>query len=282
MGSSTDEEPLVVEVCVERENMTPGSSAGAALREVVLALPLYYCDPIIVGRHPDIVGETNAEIFSGSATYLELPSRKIVVTCAHVIRKFQGLHDDDNRTILQLPNRLLNGAHDRLIDIDDQSDLATLDATDIELSPRPSGPAELRPRQFYRPASWPPSAVVEGDVILSGGWPGALRHDTHGKRDIEHNPYSIAAVAVTLAMPDRFRVRLNRNELTTAFGEREWDDKDYDFGGMSGAPVLRKRPLNYELVGIISEYLAPPYDTFAVTNIDNIKSDGTLWHNTKR
>jgi hypothetical protein len=266
--------------------MTSGSPNNAAreeaLRGIVLALPLYYCDPIIIGRHPDIVGDANAEVFSGSATYLELPSRKIIVTNAHVIRKYQEMHDQDARTILQLPNRLLSNARDRIIDIDDASDLATLDATDIELSPRPSGLEELRPRQFYRPVSWPPSAVNEGDVILSGGWPKALRHDTQGMRNIEHNPYSIAAVAVTLAMPDRFRIRLDRNELTTAFGKRDWDEKDYDFRGMSGAPVLRRNPLNYELVGIISEYREPPYDTFAVTNVSNIKSDGALWHNTRR
>ena len=266
--------------------MTSGSpddrAREVALREVVLALPLYYCDPLIIGRHPDAVGEANAEIYSGSATYLELASRKVIVTSAHVVRRYQEMYEEDARTILQLPNRLLSNDHNGVIDIDDDSDLATLDASDIELSPRPSGLAELRPRQFYRPPSWPPDAVTEGDVILAGGWPGALRHDSRGKRDIEHNPYSIAAVAVTLAMPDRFRIRLNRNELTTAFGQREWDDKDYDFGGMSGAPVLRKNRLNYELVGIISQYREPPYDTFAVTNVSNIKSDGTLWHNTKR
>jgi hypothetical protein len=124
--------------------------------------------------------------------------------------------------------------------------------------------------------------VQEGDVILSGGWPGSLRRDTDGMPHIEHSPYSIAAVAVTLATPDRFRVRLNRADLSPAFGQRPWDDKDFDFGGMSGAPVLRRNAINYELVGVISEYQGPPIDTFAMTNIDIIKSDGTLWHNARR
>jgi hypothetical protein len=254
----------------------------ATLRELVLALPLYYCDPIVIGRHPDTVGEANAAIFSASATYLTLPYRKVLVTNAHVVRKYQAEWESDPRTIIQLPNRVIENFAQRLIDIDDPADLATIDASDFTLISRPAASPELRPRQFYKPASWPPSPVQEGDVILSAGWPGSLRSDTDGMRQIEHNPYSIAAVAVTLATPDRFRVRLNRADLSTAFGPRSWDDKDFDFGGMSGAPVLRRNAINYELIGIISEYQAPPIDTFAMTNVDIIKSDGTLWHNARR
>jgi hypothetical protein len=261
---------------------TRKAAREAALREVVLALPLYYCDPIIIGRHPDAVGEANAVVFSASATYLSLRYRKVLVTNAHVIRKYQSERNSDSRTIIQLPNRAIDNFDERLIDIDDPADLAIIDISDVTLDARPAALLELRPRQFYQPAFWPPSAVEEGDIILSGGWPGSLRTDADGMRHIDHSPYSIAAVAVTLAMPDRFRIRLNRADLTTAFGQRPWDEKDFDFGGMSGAPVLRKNAINYELIGFITEYIGPPIDTFAVCNADVIKSDGTLWHNTKR
>jgi hypothetical protein len=253
-----------------------------ALHEVALAFPLYFSDPVIIGRHPDIVGEDDAQIYSASATYLELPSRKLAITNAHVVRKLEEERGADPTTIFQLGDRAIHDVEDRIVDVDDAADLATIDVSDITLSNRSTGRIELRPRQFHRPASWPPAVVSEGDVILSGGWPGALRRELDGVRHLEHNPYSIAAVAVTLAMPDRFRVRLDRGQLTTAFGERGWDEKDFDFGGMSGAPVFRKRELIYELIGIVSEYREPPYDTFAVTNAANIKSDGTLWHNVNR
>jgi hypothetical protein len=257
------------------------SGQESALEHQVLALPLYFCDPVIIGRHPDEVGDARAMLLTASGTYLDLNDRKMLVTSAHVVRKYEELLREDERTIFQVPGIGLIDVGQQLIDIDDKSDLASIDLRGWELTNRQDVRDEFVPRQYYKPSNWPPEPVNEGDVVAYAGWPGALRTESNGARNIEHNPYSIIAVKVSLATPDHFNVKLDRSDLKLAFGRTTLDAKDYDFGGMSGAPVLRKGPLAYELVGIVAEYQELA-DTFVVTAAANIKSTGQLWHNTRR
>jgi hypothetical protein len=170
----------------------------------------------------------------------------------------------------------------RIIDIDDASDLATIDFNDVELAPRDVGPEEVRLRQFHSPASWPPAAVAEGDVVAYAGWPGALRKDSADLWDIDSSPYSMIGMPVRRAMSDQFTVQIDRSDIRLAFGRATEDEKDYDFRGMSGGPVFRRADLSYEFVGIIKEYHPPPYDVFAFASVEAIKSNGQLWHNTRR
>jgi len=253
----------------------------ALMERLALSLPVNFSDPVLIGRPPAVAGELGPSLFSATLTYLELGERKIGVTNAHVIRHYQNQHHQDGVTIFQLPDGVLRDLDQRLIDVDDGSDLATIDLSDLTLTPRDVPQEERRPRQFHRPASWPPEAVAEGDVVAYGGWPGALRRDSSDLWDVESSAYTMIGMTVSRAMPDRFNVKLDRTDMTLAFGRTFTDTKDYDFRGMSGGPVLRRRPLCYEFVGIISEY-SEVLDQFVFTSAENIKSNGELWHNTRR
>jgi hypothetical protein len=253
----------------------------AEMERTVLALPLHFCDPVLIGRPPALADARGASIFSATVTYLDLGGRRMLITSAHVVRHFERERQNDGVTIFQVPGLVLDELKARLIDIDDDSDLATIDAGDLSLASRDVPRKQLQPRQFYHPARWPPEAATEGDVVAYAGWPGALRHDSADLWDIESNPYSMIGMPITSAMMDRFNVKLDRSDMTLAFGRTTEDPKDYDFGGMSGGPVLRRGTLSYELIGIISEY-NEVLDQFVCTSAANIKSTGKLWHNTRR
>jgi len=256
----------------------------AEMQRLALALPLHFCDPVIIGRPPGAAGTFGPSVFSATVTYLELGGRKIILTNAHVVRHAQEERNrDGGLTVFQIPGKTIRDLDERIIDIDDGSDLANLDVSDVTLTPRDVPQEERKPRQFYQPDHWPPDSVGEQDVVAYAGWPGALRKDSADGWDIESNPYSMIGMTVTRAMPDRFNVKTDRSDITlvNAFGRTEEDEKDYDFGGMSGGPVLRRTPLHYELVGIIQQY-NKTVDQFTFTAAENIKRDGTLWHNTRR
>jgi hypothetical protein len=253
----------------------------AEMERSVMALPLYFCDPVLIGRPPGIAASGGAKLFSATVTYLDLGGRRMLATSAHVVRYFETERQNDGVTVFQLPGIVLRDLSPRLIDIDDASDLATIDIGELSLTPRDVPREALQPRQFHVPTSWPPDAVTEGDVVAYAGWPGTLRRDSADLLDIESNPYSMIGIPVTCALISRFNVKLDRSDMRLAFGRTTEDAKDYDFGGMSGGPVFRRGALSYELVGIISEY-NDVLDQFVCTSAANIKRTGALWHNTGR
>ncbi len=255
----------------------------AQMERQVMALPLKFCDAIIIGRPPAHAGDLGTRVLSASVTYLQLNGRKMVVTNAHVIRIFEKEHAADGVTIIQLQGLEMGDIHARIIDIDDDADLVTLDVSDLELVPRDVPEREdLCFRQFYVPATWPPAEVNEGDVVAFAGWPEVLRKDNPNGWDVESNPYSMIGMEVRRVSPDQFTVRINREDTKIAFGRTAFDEKDYCLSGMSGGPVLRRNQLSYELVGVIKEYQPPPYDLFAFATVNSIKTTGELWHNTRR
>ena len=108
----------------------------AEMERQMLRFPLIFCDPVLIGRPPAVAGDLGPSIFSATVTYLELYGRKMGVTNAHVIRFYKAERAKDGATIFQLPTRVLDNVLDRLIDIDDAADLATIELSDVELPPR--------------------------------------------------------------------------------------------------------------------------------------------------
>lgn len=173
----------------------------------------------------------------------------------------------------------------RLIDIDDGFDLATIDVSGIELAQRDTARMALQPRRFFEPpVPWPAEAARDGDIVSFGGWPLALRRDDPDNRGAEFNPYTVTDVPVISANLDRFRVRLSRQNTQYSFGRTrdDEDERDYDFRGLSGSPVLRRSSGRIELVGFVTQYLDRMtesgilVDSFVMTNAGFIQSDGTL------
>ena len=211
------------------------------------------------------------------------------MTNAHVVHEYRLKVQIHKRATFMLPNQPLD-LDARLLDMDDGSDLATIDLADLALPPREVVRTALQPRSFFCPPVWPPQPVNEGEIVSFAGWPGSLRKDEPDNRGAEFNPYSFTDVAVTLAMQDRFRIKLDRDTASYSFGrtKADEDEKDFDLGGMSGSPVIRRTRDNYEIVGIVVEYSGRSeefgilFDIFVMTNAENVKRDGTLWHNTRR
>lgn len=252
------------------------------------ALPVGYSDPVILTWRDE---ESNPLFSTASGAYLHLDSRLILVTNAHVYREYERLRDTFGNVMFRVGDNDLPDIDSRLIDVDDGSDLVTINLAGVTLAPRDTARAALQVRRFFEPPTpWPPDAVSAGDVVSFGGWPRVLRKDEPDNRGAEFNPYTITDVAVTTATLDGFRVRVDRANTSYSFvrTKGDEDEKDFDFRGMSGSPVLRRRATITELVGIVMEYLgrmsegAILLDTFVMTNTGSIKRNGKLWHNTRR
>lgn len=251
------------------------------------SLPVNYCDPVVLLWEDE---DSTPRFSSASGTYIQLGSRSILVTNAHVYREFECVRERFGRAVFHVGGRDLKDVDSRFIDVDEGSDLATIDLAGVTLTPRDTARGALQTRHFFSPATAWPAEASTGDIVSFGGWPGVLRKDEPDNRGAEFNPYTITNVPITSATRDSFRVRVDRSKVTYSFGRtsHDEDEKDFDFRGMSGAPVLRRREGITELVGIVTEYLGfiaegdILVDTFVMTNASSIKSDGTLRHNIRR
>jgi hypothetical protein len=248
------------------------------------SLPVNYCDPVVLLWHDEV---SNSRFSTATGTYIQLGSRLILATNAHVYREFERLRETFGRAVFHVGGRDLRDVDSRFIAIDDGSDLATIDMVGVTLTPRDTRREALQDRRFFNPPTpWPAEASV-GDIVSFGGWPGVLRRDEPDNRGAEFNPYTITDVPITSATLDTFRVRVNRESVTYSFGRTrdDEDESDFDFRGLSGAPVLRRRGDVVELVGIVMEYLGfmadgeVLVDTFVMTNASSINGDGTLRRN---
>jgi hypothetical protein len=257
------------------------------ISEEYQSLPVNYCDPIVLLWEDE---SSNPHFFTATGTYIQLGSRFILVTNAHVYREFERVRQVFGRAVFHVGGRDLRDIDSRFIDLDEGSDLATIDLGGVTLTPRDTARAALQTRSFFNPATpWPAEASVD-DIVSFGGWPGVLRRNEFDNRGAEFNPYTITNVPITGVTLDSFRARVDRRNVTYSFGRtrNDEDEADFDFRGFSGAPVLRRRNDITELVGIVMEYLGfmadsdVLVDTFVMTNASSIKNDGTLRHDIRR
>jgi hypothetical protein len=225
------------------------------------------------------------------------------VTDAHIIRAFEHAWEQDSSVTFQIGGARLFflDVQRRMHSLSDASDLAVIDATGIE-SDVTEGQDEVSGPTFYEPSAWPLADVLEGDALFFGGY------RDHGRRTMNHvlhhlDTYSNLSVIVTDVYPDRFKCKFDRTGWTDALNPGDQSGvAEGGFSGLSGAPIFRlwtaaereeyrgrEFPLamfptdqhSPDLVGFVMEH-SPEQDMLVASVSVNIKSDGTLWRNTKR
>jgi hypothetical protein len=259
---------------------------------------------IFFGLHPANTNRHMPWERVATGSLISFKGRACVVTDAHIIRLFQKAWDKDPRVVLQIGDALLHflDVKKRMHSISDLSDLAVLDLSGIERdvcvsSPKVKGPS------FYVASAWPPTEVCNGDVLFFGGYRDRGRST---KDHIRHLLllYCNLSVVVTDAFPDRFKCKLDRSGWVDVLnpGEQSGVLED-DFSGLSGAPIFRlwtaaqraeyagrRFPIEMfpdadrpaELVGFVMEHCSTLQDMLVASASSNVRSDGTLWGNTKR
>ena len=151
---------------------------------------------------------------------------------------------------------------DQLIDENKRLDLATLKLSEKQLKDITSD-GEVGSCVF-KPTDWPPPLPKKGECIAFGGFPGGLR-SVRSFDELEFGSWSSGAAEISSVSDFQFACAFDRSYWIKSFGENHMDLNV--LGGMSGGPVLIKRKLHWDLVGIVSQY-HENYDAMFYTSLD--------------
>ena len=222
---------------------------------------------------------------SGSVFFLDTGARLFAVTAAHVVT--ECLNDSKSSQFVgamiganwgpALPMRL----DDRMIDSNQDVDIATFRVTAEEVKNLKREPVS----GFQR--TWPPPPARVGHGVTLCGFPGkARRWLVPGQLSFGCIPI---ACIVTNSHAACISVQLERDCLLRVLGDSDLPE-DYDFGGISGGPVLaiveRGGLRGWTPVGVIFEGPNPATDPTqqAIQGLEIIRArptnfinaDGTL------
>jgi len=101
------------------------------------------------------------------------------------------------------------------------------------------------------PGKWPPVTPQEGQIVLVGGYPKALREEDIQNGSIGAGPYS-AVFRVTVVGDGYCKCMIERRDLIS-FDGGPLPQVGIDMGGLSGGPVLLMDAINYPLVGVVTD-----------------------------
>jgi hypothetical protein len=204
--------------------------------------PLRYATQVLIAD----LSPGGPQLNNGTATLLELESKKLAITCSHVIEKYRAHWMSNRRAIFQIGTVKLNPIAQILSD-SPEADLAT-----ILLSNDQAEKLTDSGMQFFVPVSWPPAPVTDKDWIAVGGYPAVWR-DRVAWDTLEFKGYSIGATPVTTVRETQIGCRFERDRWV-------WNSKldglvdPLDLGGMSGGPAFVLRSLHWELAGVVFEF----------------------------
>ena len=187
---------------------------------------------------------------NGSMTLLQLPHRRVGVTCHHVIDAYRTQRRQSPDRVFRAGDLAL-AALDRLIAEDPRLDLAVLDLDDVDPQQLAVGPREP---EFFEPSVWPLGTAEPGEVIALGGYPSFYRTSRSDREQASefHSPYSI-----TLGTTHVIDVGLENivcevgREYWVEGGRTQRIDVVADLGGLSGGPGFVRRGAEFHFVGVI-------------------------------
>jgi|GEM_PF-4337064 len=257
------------------------------------SLPLRFAEPITIGVHHNEVGFERAWMRSATVTALDLGGCRRIVMNQHVLKLYRdavAANSTGGAVRVQIGSTPID-LKSVLLDENEASDLAVLDATDLDLR-RDEMPDMVNalmlgtgwiddayvPLQFHTPSPWPATDIKSDDAILLGGYPEFLRE--RNGMDVTHASWSMAGIPITGEGFDEFRVRFDRSRWQNQFGK---SDEPLlltkQLSGLSGSPVFVERLAEggwiCSLVGFVKAY-DPDGDLLIVTSATNIRSDGSL------
>lgn len=182
---------------------------------------------------------------NGTLTIVQTPKRLLGVTAAHVVNQY--LRDLKRRSHrLQLMNEVVDDLSERVIDVSDGLDIATV-ALDENLVKR-LGRTPL--------GVWPPKPPQEGKGIMIAGYPAVERVKT---KQFEVSFGLFTALGVARTVTDKQITWLLEREYQLANAKIPTPPPEYDLGGVSGGPLIswfesESFVSHYCLSGIVVEH----------------------------
>jgi hypothetical protein len=217
---------------------------SAGLGEVELKLAISFSAPIFWATVKD--GRLRAR--NGTAFFLNTGERLFGVTACHVIDGWKQCPAEERPGPLRLAGMGTSVRldwDDRLIDMDATIDIATFRVTESEV--KTIGKTVLTGAQ----RNWPPGKPPTNCGVYYAGFPGV------GTIEISTDKVSFGAmggsgIATSVSEKD-VSSQIEREHLMSYFGEGI-PPENYDFGGMSGGPMLavvESVLRSWALVGVI-------------------------------
>jgi hypothetical protein len=245
-----------------------GKLAGGALGEKLAKFPLLFTLAAFFGRRPSRAKASNVR--NGSVTLVDLGEGPLALTCQHVIACFRRIRKCTDKVVFQIGNVELDPL-DQLIDENARLDLASIRLTHEQVNEITlEGGMGLC---VFKPVSWPPQTLSEGDFVAFGGFPGELK-TVRSFDELEFGSWSSGASKVCSVSDFQFVSLFERDYWVKSFG-RQYHMDLRALGGMSGGPAFINRGLYWELVGIIFNY-HENYDTVIFSSLSVLNTDGTI------
>lgn len=180
---------------------------------------------------------------SGTVSFLDTGAKLIAISASHVFDGYAHDKQEFGNVTCQFGGMTIEPEL-RIISRQSELDLVT-----FEISPVIAASSGAYP---HSPPQWPTNPVLQGDLLMVGGYPGTLRVEHSESADIPFQWFSGRVTSTSSSNiilhidRDNFHCPLNENQLT-----------NQSLGGLSGGPVFRvvTDPIErLELVGVIYEY----------------------------
>jgi len=213
---------------------------------------------------------------NGTITYVATGQVELGITNAHVYDAYiehRAEHGADCEA--QFGSNTIY-PEQRLIDRHKDLDLTTLNVPKVFLD---SSKDDWK--QHNRPASWPPAPLKNGELVIYGGYPGALRAPKTGEISFPFQSFTTWNTQVTES-----NIILHVDFPNMFWPGHEEEKMNDDLSGISGGPVFRLHEIpnpetgailkvGFELVGIIYEYSAM-MDSVLARHIHHVLADGGI------
>ena len=182
-------------------------------------------------------------LHNGTVCFIRPESTTIAVTADHVFDQYRLDIEQDPTIECQFGGATVTPMKD-VIERSRELDLTTLAVSPIQL-------AQIRVSPFA-PVAWPTGRVTTDDVLLYGGFPGAIRAEGQETADISFQWFVGSPISIT---PGYIKFRIDFDQFHQPLAKQE--DINRVLGGISGGPVMKfvSGPLieRLELVGFITE-----------------------------
>ena len=156
--------------------------------------------------------------------------------------------------------------------------MATIDLSEINIKEISLG-KEIG-TSFFRPETWPPDDVNEGDFISFGGFPGKWKEQV-SSGDLMFDSFSSGATEISSINDEYFICQFEREYWVESLDLKNGKEL-HELGGLSGGPVFLIRDNNgityYEFVGIIYQF-STDYDLLYIRKAKFINKDGSILQN---
>lgn len=170
-------------------------SGMSPLERELIELAPTYMEPVYIGQPPGT--SERVECAMGTATLLQLGSKRLAITCAHVMDELTRRAESGEATFFQLGDLVFDSSPD-VLDYSSELDLVVIDITQHVLDRESRGGVNAGEASFYAPEHWPPEALSAGAVISFAGFPGAWREQVDVARFelyvMSHGATQVAAV----------------------------------------------------------------------------------------